>query len=368
MVSRGRPERVALSLLEESRGHRKMQASGGNTARRAALTAALFVCALGSAGGAPAGEGVLWQGATPEHKTGLAAGIGRELLIPLEASGPLGSSTQIRVDPLPAGARLERVSEAPAQAVLRWRPSSKQLGDWTFVFNAVSGNASAPSLTVYVHVGRSASRTFRLSSVNGRSQSATLLRSVSAYARPTQSARVVSRLRAVTPEHIPHVVYLLGGTIGRDGRYWLRVQLPVLPNGSSGWIPRDAVKSFRSVDTHLVIDRARFRATLFRSGRPVFRSIIGVGEARWPTPAGRFYVRERLTGFTDPIYGAIAFGTNGRSAVLTDWPGGGYIGVHGTNQPQILPGRVSHGCVRLPNSSIRRLDRMMRVGTPVTIK
>jgi lipoprotein-anchoring transpeptidase ErfK/SrfK len=100
----------------------------------------------------------------------------------------------------------------------------------------------------------------------------------------------------------------------------------------------------------------------------VFTSIVGVGQPRWPTPAGRFYVRERLTGFTDPIYGAIAFGTNARSAVLTDWPGGGFVGVHGTNQPEILPGRVSHGCVRMPNRSIRRLDRLMRLGTPVTIK
>jgi lipoprotein-anchoring transpeptidase ErfK/SrfK len=176
------------------------------------------------------------------------------------------------------------------------------------------------------------------------------------------------RLAGVTPEGVPHIVYLVGGTVRRDGRYWLRVALPKLPNGSSGWIPREAVFDIRKVDTHLVIDRARLRATLYRSGRPVFRSIVGVGQPRWPTPRGRFYVRERLTGFSDPIYGSLAFGTNGRSAVLTDWPGGGFIGIHGTNQPEILPGRVSHGCVRMPNSSIRRLDRLMRVGTPVTIR
>jgi hypothetical protein len=117
----------------------------------------------------------------------------------------------------------------------------------------------------------------------------------------------------VTPEHVPHVVYLIRGTIDREGRYWLRVQLPVLPNGSAGWIPREAVGQFRSVDTHLVIDRSRFRATLYRRGRPVFQSIVGVGLAHWPTPAGRFHIRERLTGFTDPIYGALAFGTNARS-------------------------------------------------------
>jgi hypothetical protein len=337
--------------------------------RRVALSAALFVCVLGAPGSSPASGGVLWQGETPEHKTAFVAAIGKELRIPFEATGPLGSSVRIFASSrLPAGARLERVSDAPARTFLRWRPSKKQAGDYMFFFGADAGDATAPPLGVYVHVGRRATRTFPISSVNGRSYNATLLRSVNARARPSPSARIVVRLSTVTPEHVPHVVYLIGGAIDRDGRYWLRVQLPVLPNGSSGWIPRDVVDRFRSVDTHLVIDRGRLRATLLRHGRPIFRSIVGVGLPQWPTPAGRFYIRERLTGFTDPIYGVIAFGTNGRSAVLTDWPGGGFIGVHGTNNPGILPGRVSHGCVRMPNASISRLDRLMRIGTPVTIK
>jgi hypothetical protein len=345
-----------------------MHANARQRGRRAALVAVLSAVSLAGAAAAPAEEGVLWQGDTPEHKTAFAAAVGRELAIPLEAVGPLGSSTQIMAEGTPPGARLQHISDAPAKAILRWRPTARQLGERTLIFRAVAGTATAPPLLVYVHVGRTAARTFRLSNVDGRSQNATLVRSIAARARPTDSARIVTRLRPLTPELVPHVLYLLGGTIDRDGRYWLRVRLPILPNGSSGWIPRDAVRDFRVVDTHLVIDRARFRATLFRRGRPIFRSIVGVGQRRWPTPAGRFYIRERLTGFTDPIYGAIAFGTNGRSHVLTDWPGGGFIGIHGTNQPQILPGRVSHGCVRLPNPSIRRLDRLMRIGTPVTIR
>ena len=345
-----------------------MQSEARHTARRGALLAVLLGFALAVPGGAPASDGVLWQGATPDHGTAFAAGVGRELRIDLEAAVPLGSAVRISADRLPKGARLERRSDVPARSAFRWRPARAQMGEWRLVFRARDGSTSAPPLAVHIHVGRTATRTFRLSNVNGVSQNAVLLRSVNARARPSGSARIVVRLRKLTPEQVPHVVYLVGGAIDRQGRYWLRVQLPVLPNGSTGWIPRDAVDRFRSVDTHLVIDRARFRATLFRRGRPIFSSIVGVGEPRWPTPPGRFYVRERLTGFTDPIYGVIAFGTNGRSAVLTDWPGGGFIGVHGTNQPGILPGRVSHGCVRLPNPSISRLDRLMRIGTPVTIR
>jgi hypothetical protein len=333
------------------------------------LSVALLVGVLGApGGGAPATGGVLWQGATPEDETAFAAAVGRRLRIPFEATGPLGSSVKISAAGLPTGARLQRVADAPARAILRWRPSPKQAGEWTLSFRAGTGNATAPRLTVYVHVGRRAARTFRLSTVNGRSQSATLLHSVDARARPSDSARVVAGLRAQTPEHVPHVVYLLGGRIDRAGRYWLRVRLPILPNGSSGWIPRNAVAGFRTgghPPRHRPCPPPDHAAP---PGPPDLSSIIGVGEPRWPTPAGRYYIRERLTGFTDPIYGAIAFGTNGRSSVLTNWPGGGFIGIHGTNQPEILPGRVSHGCVRLPNPSIRRLDRLMRIGTPVTIR
>ena len=116
-----------------------------------------------------------------------------------------------------------------------------------------------------------------------------------------------------------------------------------------------------------MIDRRLFSATLYKRGAAVFTTRVGVGKPYWPTPAGEFYVRERITGFSDLIYGPLAFGTNARSAVLTDWPGGGFIGIHGTNQPEILPGRVSHGCVRMPNPAILRLARLMPVGTPVTI-
>ena len=41
--------------------------------------------------------------------------------------------------------------------------------------------------------------------------------------------------------------------------------------------------------------------------------------------------------------------------------------MHGTSQPGLLPGRVSHGCVRMKNADILKLEKLMDVGTPVTI-
>ncbi len=95
-----------------------------------------------------------------------------------------------------------------------------------------------------------------------------------------------------------------------------------------------------------------------------------MGQRRWPTPHGEFYIRHRLTGYgrASSFYGPVAFGTSARSAELTDWPGGGIVGIHGTNMPALIPGRISHGCIRLRNRDIVRLARLMPVGTPVTIR
>jgi lipoprotein-anchoring transpeptidase ErfK/SrfK len=153
----------------------------------------------------------------------------------------------------------------------------------------------------------------------------------------------------------------------RGGRGWIKVRLPILPNNTVGWVPRSSLGGYQSVSTHLLVDRARLRATLVRNGRTVFAAPVAVGARQWPTPAGRFYVRNKLTGYSSPFYGPLAFGTSAHSDELTDWPAGGIVGIHGTSLPQLIPGRISHGCVRLRNPDILRLDRLMPVGTPVTI-
>ena len=187
-------------------------------------------------------------------------------------------------------------------------------------------------------------------------------------AAPTPDARVVAVVGSRTPEGMPNLVVADAIRIDESARAWVRVRLAILPLSSTGWLPRASLGSFQTVRTHLVVDRARLRATLFRNGVAVFATPIGVGTPSAPTPKGQFYVRERLTNFGDAFYGPIAFGTSARSTKLTDWPGGGYVGIHGTDNPGILPGRVSHGCIRLRNDAIRRLARLMPLGTPLTIR
>src|SRR5262245_23511008 len=197
---------------------------------------------------------------------------------------------------------------------------------------------------------------------------AMVVKRVTVRTRPNSRAAVVTTLARTTSDGALTVVLVLGAVDRNPTETWYRVRLPILPNNSTGWVPRKALGKLTAVRTHLYVDRARLTATLERDGRTIFRTRIGIGREYSPTPPGEFYVRVKYLGFHNPVYGPVAFATSARSAVLTDWPGGGFVGIHGTNEPQILPGRVSHGCIRMRNEAIVKLAHLMSVGTPLTIR
>jgi lipoprotein-anchoring transpeptidase ErfK/SrfK len=184
---------------------------------------------------------------------------------------------------------------------------------------------------------------------------------------PLLSARPVGRLHFLTEDGVAEVYPVLEALEDPAGRRWLRVRVPKRPHGTTGWIPEDAVGPMFVVRTRLVIDRSSLRAKLYNRGRKIWEARVGVGKSATPTPTGDFWIRERLRGLGNgTTYGPWAFGTSAYSN-LSDWPGGGVVGIHGTNQPKLVPGHPSHGCVRVRNAKIRRLARLMPVGTPVRI-
>ena len=196
---------------------------------------------------------------------------------------------------------------------------------------------------------------------------AAVLRPAAARSAPSMAAHVVTTLATTTTDETTNIVLVLSGIDVNAHETWYHVRLPILPNNSTGWVRAGDLGDLYQVDTHLYVNRETLRATLKRNGVTVFSTIVGVGKSYWPTPPGQYYIRDKLTGFTDPVYGPVAFGTSARSPVLTDWPGGGFVGVHGTNEPTILPGYVSHGCIRMPNDSILKLARLLKVGSPLTV-
>ena len=172
----------------------------------------------------------------------------------------------------------------------------------------------------------------------------------------------------VNANGVPNVFGVLGVVKGRDCQpRWFRVELPMRPNGSIGWIRAGAVWIGR-VRTRIEIDVSRRRLTFFRNGRAVLSATTAVGAPATPTPTGRFYVNQRLIP-TDPQgpFGPGAIGISAFSNVLTGWTQGGPVAIHGTNEPWSIGHSVSNGCIRLPNAVLRRLFYAVPAGTPVII-
>lgn len=186
--------------------------------------------------------------------------------------------------------------------------------------------------------------------------------------RPDAGAPRAAHLGLRTEDGTDELVLILGEATDRTGATWVRVELPVRPVGATGWIPLSALGQVRQTATAVRIDMRRLTLTVVSAGRVVMTAPIGIGRPADPTPRGRFYVRDRLVS-PDPngFYGPLAFGLSAKSRVLTDWPHGGVIGIHGTNEPGLIPGRPSHGCIRMRDADITRLDSLISVGVPVTI-
>lgn len=184
---------------------------------------------------------------------------------------------------------------------------------------------------------------------------------------PFTNAPSFAHLRLLTEDGLPEIYLVLESHVDMLSRVWMHVRVPGRPNGRTGWVLEQSLGTLHVVRTKLRVNRRTLKATLFRNGIQIWQTNIGVGKASTPTPAGRFWVRERLQNLGGKgLYGPWAFGTSDYS-VLSDWPGGGVVGIHGTNEPERIPGRPSHGCVRVPNAAVRRLWRLMPLGTPVEI-
>jgi hypothetical protein len=184
---------------------------------------------------------------------------------------------------------------------------------------------------------------------------------------PTVRSAPFTWLRWLTEDGRREVYLALRSHLDGAGRTWVQVRLPRRPNNSVGWVPRSSLGELHEVDTALEVDRQDLRVRLRRDGAVVMSAPVGIGATSTPTPTGRFYVRVKLhNAFGDPLYGRWAIGTSAYSA-LTDWPRGGVVGIHGTNQPWLIPGRPSHGCVRLENPAMAELVRHLPIGTPIWI-
>ncbi|MCH5326093.1 MAG: L,D-transpeptidase [Duncaniella sp.] len=90
------------------------------------------------------------------------------------------------------------------------------------------------------------------------------------------------------------------------------------------------------------------------------------GKDDWRTPEGTFVIHG-VYNSTDWTYKDTKDKCYGPFFISLRTPGFWGIGIHGTNAPSSVPGRRSHGCMRMHNEDIVRVRRMVDKDSRVTI-
>ena len=231
---------------------------------------------------------------------------------------------------------------------------------------ALSLSASPSISPAWAIAGSPAGRTARLSNLTTLSRWAYPETAAAVHSAPAAHSRVVGHLRLLTPDGQAQP-YLALRSYSNGSTAWVLVPLPGRPNGQTGWVAAKTLGELHVIREHLRINRETLRATLFQDRRQIWSAPVGVGRASLPTPAGKFYVVEKLISIGSPIYGPYALGTSAYAPTLSEWPGGGVVGIHGTNEPQLIPGHPSHGCIRIRDAEMARLWQIAQIGTPIEI-
>src|SRR5436305_1388432 len=287
----------------------------GNIAMVVVLAVVAVATAAASGRSSRAPELTLrWSAPTPANGATYTVAVGDHLSLPLAAT----PGAQIQARGLPNGGALVKTSTGSA---LSWSPSAATIGPHPVVITArrPGTNVYTAPRTIFLYGTPSTAapvspgqQPTTLLAGPGVSRWAYLMTSTVARTQPNGWGRVITKISPYTLDDTPNLVLLLASTKDVIGRTWYRVRLAMRPNNTTGWVLGDALSATHIVKTYLVVDRTLLVATLYRGSRPIFKTRIGVGHDYWPTPRGDFYVREVLTGVTDPMYGPVAFGTSAR--------------------------------------------------------
>lgn len=156
--------------------------------------------------------------------------------------------------------------------------------------------------------------------------------------------------------------------VTEDHGEWLRVEFPVRPNGTEGWIKATDVTR-AVIDTHVTIDLSDRLLKAYRGAELLAETKVVVGKPDTATPTGRLYVTDYEEKYSGSAYGPWILPLSGYSQSMDEFSGGmPVIAMHGTNRPELIGTAASNGCIRMPDAVIEQLHATLPFGTPVDIQ
>src|SRR5262249_60778351 len=101
--------------------------------------------------------------------------------------------------------------------------------------------------------------------------------------RSSTASPVVTKLHSKTEDGYSEVYLVLAKRVMRDGRTWIKIALPMRPNGETGWVVKGALGKIHRVAMWLGIDRSNLRAPFSDHGHPIWSARVGIGKPSTPT-------------------------------------------------------------------------------------
>jgi lipoprotein-anchoring transpeptidase ErfK/SrfK len=231
---------------------------------------------------------------------------------------------------------------------------------WSFALAVVAGLVLVPAPDAHAAGGAEATLVARV------------VVPATARAAPRLGARRVMRLTGVAEwSRGAQVLMVTGRRRDRAGRDWVRVQLPIRPNGTTGWVPRRSLR-LTGTQVRFEVHLGSRRLEIWRGSRRVASWPAGIGRAGTPTPVGRFAIQDAVVtlGAWRGIYGDFTVALTAHSPTLRTFMGGpALIGIHGTGSGGAARiGRPSsNGCLVLGARALAQAARYAMPGTPVII-
>ena len=182
--------------------------------------------------------------------------------------------------------------------------------------------------------------------------------------RDHPGGKVIAHLRAETDWGSPTVVW----SVARRGSDWVGVIATALGNNQVGWIDvnHDRPRMWRS-ELALRASLSKRTLELMRGSRVVRRMPVSIGAPSSPTPTGRFSVTDKLIPDRSvSYYGCCLIALSGHQPNLRPgWAGGDRIAIHGGGS---IGAAASAGCLHARDADLKRLMKIVPVGTPVVIR
>jgi hypothetical protein len=179
--------------------------------------------------------------------------------------------------------------------------------------------------------------------------------------RDRPGGRVIAHLKPTTEWGSPTIVW----AAERRGR-WLGVVNTRLRNNQVAWldVQRDRPRMWRAPYS-LHVDLSAHTMVLRRGAEVVRRMTVGIGAPSTPTPVGRFSVTDKLVPEKGvSYYGCCLLALSGHQPHLRPgWAGGDRIAIHGGTA-----GAASAGCLHASEPDLKRLMKVLPIGTPVYIR